>query len=96
MSAAPVPASNDGKELVDAGYTRRVVALSAGTHSWWTNTAPFTFGPFANDVTVQGAAIYDATSGGNMLFGGVMGESMTFAAGQAFTFATGHLLLNLV
>lgn len=95
-SDAPIPASNDARELVDAGYTRQVVALSPGPDGTHTNAAPFTYGPFSNDVVVAGANIFDATTGGSLLFAGVLGEAMSYAAGESMTFAPGHLLVSLV
>jgi hypothetical protein len=99
-TAAPIPSANDGQELIDGGYTRQVVALTPGLSGVppdaWSNPNPFSFGPFSNDVTIAGADIYDATSGGNLLFGGQMGEPMSFAAGQAFTWAAQHLWARLV
>jgi hypothetical protein len=91
-----MPASNDGHELVDAGYTRQVVPLTVGPDGTYTNGARFTFGPFANDVTVQGVAIYDATTNGNMLLGGVMGEPMSFSAGESMVWSPQHLWVRLL
>jgi hypothetical protein len=54
------------KSLLMAVTLGKSLALTAAPDGTFTNGAPFTFGPFANAVTVQGAAIYNATVGYNV------------------------------
>jgi hypothetical protein len=95
----PDPANNDGKELIDGGYSRQLVSLSSGlpgvAAGEWANAAPFSFGPFAGDVTIIGSGIYDSASGGHLLMGGILGEPLSFSAGQSLTFAPQHLMAAL-
>jgi hypothetical protein len=96
----PVPANNDGKELSgDAGYNRQAVSLVPGLSGAptgaWSNSSPFSFGPFAADETVVGVDTYDSIVGGNLLFGGLIAYTATYSAGQSFDWNAAHLWIRL-
>lgn len=73
-----------GTAVSGGGYARKSIALSAasGGASRNTNTIQFTNMPA---VTVTHAAIFDALTGGNMLWHGSLTASKTVAAGQTLT-----------
>lgn len=102
-----VPTRNDGTGLVectDAGYARLAVAASGGwsaislagdnLHDEISNAAALTFGTVSGaGYTVNGLAIYDASTSGNLLaYGAVTPQAV--ATGNAYQVAIGGLVLE--
>ena len=73
-----------GTAVSGGSYSRQSISLSAadGGSSRNTNTIQFTNMPAA---TITHAAIFDASSGGNMLWHGALTAAKTVAAGQTLT-----------
>ncbi len=62
----------NGTELNDAGYTRKSAIFdeAASPQGSVSIASNMTFGPFSSAATVFGNAMFDASSGGNMLMSG--------------------------
>jgi hypothetical protein len=89
-----------GTEVSAGGYARQAVSKAAG--SWAApsgsgtrlidNAALISFGPAtANWGTVDEVAIYDASTGGNLLYVGSLTASKTINSGDSAEFAIGAL-----
>ncbi len=73
----------NGTELDDAGYTRKSAIFNeaASPQVSASIASNMTFGQFSSAATVFKNALYDASSGGNMLFSGSMMTVRTVNAG---------------
>jgi hypothetical protein len=89
-----------GTEVSQAGYSRQAVSKASG--SWAApsgsgtrtidNAAVISFGPAgANWGTVDEVGIWDATSGGNLLYVATLAASKTINTGDSAEFAIGAL-----
>lgn len=105
-TAAPSD-SGGGTECSYAGYARkssRGVALVAPSAAWaatvggngtTSNTQELAFAEVAgSSVTVTHFGIFDAVSGGNLLFHGALTASKTMDVGDVPVFAAGSLILQ--
>jgi hypothetical protein len=96
-TAAPSD-SGGGTEVSGAGYSRKSVTFAAastpdGTTSN-TNTVTFTASG-GSYGTVSHIGIFDAASGGNLLWHGAMTASKTIADGDTLEFSIGNIDLTL-
>jgi hypothetical protein len=81
-----------GTEVVGGSYARQAVAFSAGAAGTGAaeNTAVESFSNMPA-ATVTHAALFDASSGGNMLLHAPLTSPKTVGAGDVLTFAAGDL-----
>lgn len=81
-----------GTEVAGGSYARQAVAFSAGGAGTGAadNTAAESFSNMPA-VTVTHAALFDASTGGNMLFHGPLSASKTANAGDTLTFDAGDI-----
>lgn len=79
-----------GTEVVGGSYARQTVTFAAAVAGATSNTGSLNF-PNMPGVTVTHVAIYNAVSGGNMLYHGALAAPVVVAAGNTFTFGIGEL-----
>lgn len=84
-----------GTEVSASGYARQSAAFAAPSGGACLNSALITFGPAgASWGTITHAAIFDASSGGNMLYYGALSVNKAIATNDSFTFAAGSLSVS--
>lgn len=85
-----------GTEVSGGSYARTAVAFDAAASGSASNTANVTFTTATADWgTVTHAAVYDAASGGNMLFHGGLTTSKSVTNGDTFQISAGQLTITL-
>ena len=95
FTAAPSD-SGGGTEVSTGGYSRQTIAFSAASGGTTSNSADVSFtATGANYGTVTHIGIFDASSGGNLLWHGAMTASKTVEDGDTITFASGNVDLTL-
>ena len=95
FTAAPSD-SGGGTEVSTGAYARQTIAFSAASGGVTSNSADVSFtASGANYGTVSHIGIFDASSGGNLLWHGAMTASKTVEDGDTITFATGNVDLTL-
>lgn len=96
-TAAPSD-SGGGTEVSTGGYSRKSVTFSAASTPGGTtsnsNTVTFTASG-ANYGTVSHIGIFDASTGGNLLWHGAMSASKTVNDGDTLEFSIGNINLTL-
>lgn len=87
---------NSGTEVTGGSYARQSVAFAAPAGGSTSNSALVTF-PTATASwgTVTHFGIYDASSGGNLLYWGALTVSKTVDNGDIFTVPAGNLTVTL-
>jgi hypothetical protein len=94
-TAAPSD-SGGGTEVSTGAYGRQTVAFSAAASGATSNSADVSFTASGADYgTVTHIGIFDASSGGNLLWHGAMTASKTVEDGDTITFASGNIDLTL-
>jgi hypothetical protein len=96
-TAAPSD-SGGGTEVSTGGYARQSVAFSAASSPGGTtsNSGEVSFTATGADYgTVTHMGIFDASSGGNLLWHGALTASKTIADGDTLTFAVGNIDLTM-
>ena len=90
-SVAPGEAGG-GTELVGNGYSRQLVPFStAAANGQIQNTGNVAFTATGNAWSVQGAALTDASTSGNILY--LSTQSRNVTAGASLTYLTGKITL---
>lgn len=91
-TAAPSD-SGGGTELSGNGYSRQSCAFSAASGGATANSGSVTFGPntTANWGTVTHFGLFDASSGGNLLYWGALASSKVVEVGDSLVFGAGDL-----
>lgn len=92
-TVAPTDAGG-GTEVVGGSYARKVAAFSASSGGTTSNTADIDFTNMPA-VTVVAAGIFDAVSGGNLLWHGNLASSKSVDAGDTLRLATGDIDVTL-
>lgn len=93
-------ASGNGTEVSGGGYARKIItfgtpSLVSGKEQV-TNSAAVDFGTMTADLgTVAYWGIYDAQSGGNLLWYGSFSRSKNVLSGDAITVSTGAIVCTL-
>lgn len=84
-----------GTEVTGGSYARQVATFSTATTGSSSNTADILF-PVASAAwgTVTHFAIYDALTGGNLLYKGATTPSKSVAASDQIKFAAGTLVVS--
>jgi len=96
-TAAPSD-SGGGTEVSTGGYTRQSVTFDAASSPGGTtsNSGEVSFTASGADYgTVTHMGIFDASSGGNLLWHGALTASKTIADGDTLTFAVGNIDLTM-
>lgn len=93
------PGDTGASELTSGanGYGRQTITWAAATTGTASNSAAATFGPCATASwgAISGLGVWDATSGGNLLWGGVLATARTIGLTDSLTFAGGAITLVL-
>lgn len=78
------------------GYSRQAFTFGAASGGQVANTNSGSFGPAsASWGTVSHFGVFDAPTGGNLLWWGSLTTSRTIASGESATFAVGAFTLTL-
>ena len=96
-TAAPSD-SGGGTEVSTGGYARQSVVFDAATSPGGTtsNSADVSFTAVGGDYgTVTHMGIFDASTGGNLLWHGVLSASKTVEDGDTITFSAGNIDLTM-
>ena len=96
-TAAPSD-SGGGTELSGNGYSRQAVTFAAATSPGGTtsNTGDISFtASGGNWGTITHIGIFDASSGGNLLWHGIMTASKIVNDGDTLEFSTGNIDLTI-
>jgi hypothetical protein len=96
-TAAPSD-SGGGTEVSTGGYARQSVAFDAATSPGGTtsNSADVSFTAVGGDYgTVTHMGIFDASTGGNLLWHGILSASKTVEDGDTITFSAGNIDLTM-
>ena len=95
LSTASLNDDNSGTELSGSGYTRKAITFASASSGSIANNSAVEF-PTATgswgDVSHFG--IYDASTGGNLLFHGAFSASKTIASGDILKVASGSLTIS--
>lgn len=84
-----------GTEVSGGGYQRRPVTFTAASQRKTSNAADVEFPEATADWgTVSHFALFDAASGGNMLFYGVVTPSIQVVSGMQIMFKAGKLTIE--
>jgi hypothetical protein len=85
-----------GTEVSGGGYARQAVTFNAPSNGQVTNASDILF-PIATASwgTVTHVGIYDAQTGGNLLFSGALTTSKTISANDQLKIAAGSLSISL-
>jgi hypothetical protein len=89
--------SSAGTELTGSSYARVAAAFTVDTgNSRATNSSAVTFGPAsANWLPVVATGIFDAATGGNLLYFGSSSPIQTVLSGNSLTYPTGNLVVTM-
>jgi hypothetical protein len=93
-----VPTSVNGSEVQPgSGYARQTAlfgpaASPAGSAA---NIQPMTFGPFSSSAAIQGLVLYDAITGGNLVWFGTLLTAKTVNTGDLLVLEVGSLIVTL-
>ena len=96
-TAAPSD-SGGGTEVSTGGYARQSVTFDAAASPGGTtsNSADVSFTAVGGDYgTVTHMGIFDASTGGNLLWHGVLSASKTVEDGDTITFSAGNIDLTM-
>ena len=96
-TAAPSD-SGGGTEVSTGGYARQSVVFDAATSPGGTtsNSADVSFTSVGGNYgTVTHMGIFDASTGGNLLWHGVLSASKTVEDGDTITFSAGNIDLTM-
>lgn len=93
-TTAELEAGTLTNEVSGGSYARQAVTFSAASGGATANTGAVSFTNMPA-VTVENIAIMDASSAGNVLFGGALSASKTLNSGDTFTIAIGDLDVTL-
>lgn len=92
-TAQAVPEAGTVTEVVGNNYGRQAVPFAAPSNGTTSNSADVVY-PVAtpgNWGTIMGGGIYDASSGGNLLYYGTLTVSKTVNANDQFKFLAGAI-----
>lgn len=83
-----------GAEVSGGSYARKLLTFGNATTGTASNTNTGTFSNMPTCNVTHGA-IWDAVSGGNMLFAGPFGATISFNSGDSATFAAAAIAVTL-
>jgi hypothetical protein len=93
LVAPPTPAGG-GTEVSGNGYARQIIAFSTPNNGMCSNSAAITFpvDMVADWTTVVAFGVYDASSGGNLLYYANLSTSRYVAVNDQIVFPVGQLI----
>jgi len=96
-TADPTEDGNVGEVGTGVNYTRQELSFGAASSGSITTDAAVTFDPCTNTNwgTITHIGIWDASSGGNMLFKGAVTSQKLIEVGDTFQVSTGNLTITL-
>lgn len=95
LHTADVTDAGTGTEVSGGSYARKAVTFTV-TDDTASNSATVTFdAATANWGTITHVGIWDASSGGNLLFHGAVTTSKTIETGDTFQISSGNLDITL-
>ena len=96
LSTTTITAGGSITEVTGGSYARQAVTLSVPSSGATANSANVTF-PTATAGwgTITDVGIYDASTGGNLLYFTPLTASKTIASGDIFQISTGNLTVSL-
>ena len=96
LSTTTITAGGSITEVTGGSYARQAVTLSAPSSGTTANSANVTF-PTATASwgTITDIGIYDASTGGNLLYFTPLTTSKTISSGDIFQISTGNLTVSL-
>ena len=98
LFTATPSATGGGTEVSGGGYARQALtcAASSGAPATTSNTSAITWtASGANFGTVTSIGIFDAATGGDLLWWGPLSQARTILNGDSFTFPASALALSL-
>lgn len=85
-----------GTEVKDGAYARQSVTFQVATAGTTSNSADVLFPVATADWgTVKALAVFDASTGGNMLFYGTLAVEKTITTSDQFKISAGNLTISL-
>ncbi len=93
-TASFTDANTTANEVTGGSYARQAIAFNAPSGGACSNTAAVNFTNMPA-VTVSHFGIYDAATGGNLLYHGAFTTSVTTASGDTLTVGAGQLTITL-
>jgi hypothetical protein len=88
--------ANTGTEVSSASYARQSITFSAPVSGSCSNDSAVTFPtPTENWGTVSHMGLFDAPTGGNLLFYGSLASPIEVALGMRIRFPTSSLIVSL-
>ena len=89
--------ANTGTEITGNGYARVAATFTAAAGGTTSNNAAVTFAAASggNWGEVSFVGLYDAASGGNLIYHGAVTTPKTIEDGDTFSIATGSLTISL-
>ena len=96
MSTASLQDDNSGTELSGNGYTRKAITFGTASSGSITNSGAVEFDTATgNQGTISHFGIYDASSGGNLLFHGAFSASKVISTGDVLKVSASALTISL-
>lgn len=87
---------NSGTEVSGGAYDRKVVTFNTPVSGSTSNAAQIQFSAATSSWgTITHFALYDASTGGNLLLWGPLATSKTVDIGDVFTFPAGNITVTL-
>jgi len=87
---------NSGTELTGNGYTRKVVTFGTASSGSISSNSNVEFDTATGDQgTISHFGIFDASSGGNLLYHGAFSASKVISTGDVLKIASGSLTVSL-
>ncbi len=96
LSTASLQDDNSGTELSGNGYTRKAITFGTASSGSITNSGAVEFDTATgNQGTISHFGIYDASSGGNLLFHGAFSASKVISTGDVLKVSASALTISL-
>ena len=96
LSTASLVDDNSGTELSGNGYARKAITFGTASSGSITNSGAVEFDTASGDQgTISHFGIYDASSGGNLLFHGAFSASKAIATGDVLKVSASALTISL-
>lgn len=96
LSTATLQDDNSGTELSGNGYSRKSISFGTASSGSITNSSAVEFDTATGDQgTISHFGIYDASSGGNLLFHGAFSASKVISTGDVLKVSASALTISL-
>ena len=96
LSTATLQDDNSGTELSGNGYARKPITFGTASSGSITNSGAVEFDTATGDQgTISHFGIYDASSGGNLLFHGAFSASKVISTGDVLKVSASALTISL-